>query len=202
MQMEKFSDKVIRSHHNAMVRKGFWEVQTSKETRILLVCGELGEALEALRTNKMDGVSGFETRLGELNDSINLSLPDDERENLATKHFIQCYKSYIKGTVAEEIADVYLRIADILGGIKTGKLEAEEFEIGTLPQYEPTFEGLSIAIHRLLLTFIDHPYVVFLEKSLELVEEMATVFNINLRKHINLKMFFNQYRPKLHGKSF
>ena len=80
-------------HANA-VAKGFWDKAMSIRHYLMLVICELAEAIEADR----------EGRTASIPENIE-SFPD--------KAFIPSFKSYIKDTLEDELADAVIRLLDI-----------------------------------------------------------------------------------------
>ncbi len=99
---------------------------------LMLVVTEIGESVEALRENKKANWENYETDLDFQSDFI----PADQRQK-------KSFERWIKNSFEDEIADVFIRLADLCG-----------------------------------------------------------YMNIDIEKHIELKMEYNRTRPKKHGKEF
>ncbi len=99
---------------------------------LMLVVTEIGEAVESLRENKKTKWENYETDLDFQSDFI----PADLRQK-------KSFERWIKDSFEDEIADVFIRLADLCG-----------------------------------------------------------YMNIDIEKHIELKMEYNRTRPKKHGKEF
>ncbi len=84
-----FTDKA-KEIHQYCDERGCWETQTELGTRLMLIVGELGEALEADRVDKY----------------ANKELYNGTPES---------FKEHIKDSVEDELADSLLRILDLCG---------------------------------------------------------------------------------------
>ena len=108
-------------HENA-VNKGFYSLHQGElnlaEKIMLCVC-ELSEAIEADRKGKRADLEAFFKRRNELIASMNSKAvkPDDEID-LIIGYQKQCFKTYVKDTVEDELADCMIRIMDLAGYMK------------------------------------------------------------------------------------
>ncbi len=113
----------IRECHSTAREKGFWDSPRNIGELLMLIVSELGEALEA---NRKKGVC---------DDNVEISLDDPD--------FKEKFEKYYKDTFNDEIADTFIRLGDLCGGL-----------------------------------------------------------NIDIVKHIKMKMAYNKTREKLHGKKY
>lgn len=123
--------ELVKKAHGTAVDKGFWDSSRNTGELLMLVVSEIGEALEADRKNRHCDLNQTELTLGE----------DIAKTNMES--FQTFYEENVKGSFEEEIADAFIRLADLVGG-----------------------------------------------------------FNIDIEKHIALKMMYNTTREKLHGKKY
>ena len=114
--------KYIHENNKA---KGFWDKERYVGELLMLVVTELSEALEAHRENRFANIYLFDLNTKE-------GVP-----------FEQSFKTNIKDTFEDEIADAIIRFLD-----------------------------------------------------------MCNALDIDIEKHIELKVKYNQTRPRLHGKSY
>jgi len=89
--------QLIEQCHATAREKGFWDQDRNFGELLMLIVSELGEALEAHRAGKMADISFFTKK----------------HQNVTKKSF----EKYIKGTVEEEIADTFIRLFDLCGGM-------------------------------------------------------------------------------------
>ena len=92
--------QLIKEAHKAAVEKGFYEKDKNIGELLMLIVSELGEALEAHRCGRI------------CNDDIVIFAIGW----IETGSFSELeYEENIKGTFGEEIADVFIRLADLCG---------------------------------------------------------------------------------------
>lgn len=123
-------NELSKQFHEKAKSKGFWDVKRETGTLLMLVVSELSEALEADRKGRFADLMLF--------DKERQSSPFHEIS--ATK---EAFEIHIKDTFEDEIADVFIRMFDLVGHL-----------------------------------------------------------NIDIEKHIELKMLYNATRPHKHGKSY
>lgn len=90
-------NKKAKEVHVANVEKGFYDKHTETGTKLMLVVTELAEAMEADRVNNHANLHQFNT----------LMVKDYE--------FQYAFKSTIKDTFEDEIADSVIRLLDLAG---------------------------------------------------------------------------------------
>lgn len=70
----------------------------------MMVVGELGEAMEALRKNNHADIQGYLERKREILESC-IKMPQEE--------LIRCFETRMKDTFSDEIADAIIRLLDL-----------------------------------------------------------------------------------------
>jgi len=97
-------------------KQGFWGAEDAdpKTSRnfgemLMLVTSELGEAMEAHRKDKFASWDAY--------NSIIKATPDDATEAEALLLKRQAFKTYIKDSAEDEIADAIIRLLDMAGGL-------------------------------------------------------------------------------------
>ena len=81
-----------RDIHAVTVAKGFWSKPVNMGEKLMLIVSELGEALEADRSQQWADTVGYE---------------------LSETKGPEAYKKFIKGSVEEEFADTMIRLMDV-----------------------------------------------------------------------------------------
>lgn len=94
----QISELCKKSHRNAS-DKGFWKEEREIGTLLMLIVSELGEALEADRKNKNAATIKF----------------NDLTQNQGIDFDI-AFEECIKDSFEDEIADVFIRLADLCEG--------------------------------------------------------------------------------------
>jgi len=190
--MKYYNEYIEKAHCNAL-EKGFYDDKTIPlEDRFFLIQTEIGECGEAWRSDRWAQKEDVERYEEHYNDLV--------EEDGEICYFI----SYIKSTVQDELADVMIRLFDIAGflGIRIDK----EYQISIIPR--ETFFGNLSNIQRLVFKLLDkiknniwnewaafHFFSIF-----RYIEEFAVMQEIELYKHIDLKMQHNKTREHKHGK--
>lgn len=179
-------NKLSQTAHEAALKNGWYEgEQVSINTKLALIKSEAYEAFEAFRKGeycKYDTNSIF-------------SLFDDYKLDFATERF----KSLIKDTFEDEIADTVIRICDFCGwyGIELGEVK----KLQTKPKGR--FDSDLVSIDKLITATYDIVEKDVLSTSLTCLlgtlESIAEVYNFNLEQHINLKLAYNATRGYKHG---
>jgi len=188
---------LIEKAHSAAKAKGFWDKERNVGELLMLIISECGEALEAHRKGKRAKV--------------------DEFDAFAEKDFEEAiwssaFAGTIKDTFEDELADIVIRIADLAGGCGWANLpltnakvpEGTELNIG---------RELFVVTYFVVGSFVDGHIsgekklgdMVSAQKlgwAIDVIRMMAENQGIDLDRHIELKMKYNESRPKLHGKAY
>ena len=121
-------NELVEQAHKGAKKNGFWGKSPEVGTSLMLIVSELGEAIEAHRNDKITHKGMF--------DELNLKMGQNSA-------FESIFRSAVKDTFEDELADAVIRIADLCGAM-----------------------------------------------------------NIDLQKHIELKLKYNETRPYKHGKKY
>lgn len=121
--------------------KGFWDNEKNIGELLMLVTSELGEAMEAHRKGRFAEVKKFDEAL--IKSKITNEDPRYSGNISSEIAYANHFKTWIKDTFEDEIADAVIRLLDLSAGL-----------------------------------------------------------GIDLEKHINMKVRYNESRPKLHGKLY
>lgn len=183
-------NELIPIAHGAAKEKGFWPEgeKRSLPTLLMLIISECAEALEADRAGRM----------GRIQDAgPNDVLQTDGNTFVDTDWFLE----NIKDGVADELSDVVIRLADLCGGLGIEpdpcKYTLNDFRDHSVPAM------LYFAVEE--LTNSDESRILEDRVSgcLRLIELLAyDILDIDLERHIELKLEFNRSRPAKHNKKY
>lgn len=152
--------------------KGYHDEDYSNETFLMLIVTELSEAVEAHRRGKRANVNSFDFGINDVGSD-----------------FTAAFEHCIKNTIEDELADTVIRLLD-LSGLR---------EIGiTSDKFNKTFNGsFPENIYEILRSFV-RPNGLGIKISVLIrdVEDLCNQMNIDLWMHVNLKLLYNQIKPK------
>jgi hypothetical protein len=174
--------------------KGFWNQPINYSEKLVLVCTELSEAIDAHRKGLF------------ANDqiTINMQTPDSE--------FKALYEREVKGSVDEELADAAIRIFDFMGRLRIPisekyllpnglEVDPEYFNfadyVGDIMSYVLEARGFNGAVN------LDNDRGGRqLNTALAMIESLCKKLEIDLYFHMDLKVKYNSFREYLHGKKY
>lgn len=193
--MKKLNLLSQQIHQNAL-DKGFWTDHPSVEHHMMLVISEIAEMVEADRN--VDGV-----KIRHLHINGNLAATQqgtfmDEVEN--AEDFDATFKTLVKNTIEDEMADVAIRLLDIAGHL------GMDFTMMSTMRYHRDFTRFGFTENALALCkgLTRDNINIFrrIHFGLHYVFNWAKASNIKLMWHIKAKMRYNANRPALHGKKY
>lgn len=180
-------DRWIKQAYDTACKHGFHDKEYSDRHWLMLIITEISEAVEADRKGKH---TDWSMLTGLYNYTFGNENPDKETIQ-------QDFERYIKDNIEDELADVCIRIFDLAG---LRKLNMQSFYPCGYSQ-RLTFTEFAYS----LVQTIDNP-TRSLSKRLRSVICKVIAYcyyhNIGLKKHIELKMKYNEMRPKLNGKNY
>ena len=197
--MKELNDLAKEIHQNAK-DKGFWDSPRNTGELFMLIISEASEALEAHRKGKvvkMGGINSLEKEWYTFEDS--------------PLSFRGVFEHDIKDTVSDELADVVIRILDYcfvseieikpaLLSTTLVSLDSDNFgaalfqicgEIQRAGEYALEGDVWDIANAK------GH-----IHSALALIIQLCEREEIDLLKHIELKMKYNATRERMHGKAY
>jgi len=204
-------NQVERAHQTARM-KGFWDATQDIVTKMNLIREEVGELTSAIRAGKIKPTEEIE---------IPFVDPDFKTEML---DYSAQYARIVKGTAEEELADIVIRIYDLIGSDEQFKLVFEVCDVD--PELEPTLENqqqIISYIYHLVGVIADlythstvhkHPrwsseemrpqvaLAILLYRVVHYCNELAIDMGIDLELAVERKMHYNLMRPFMHGKKY
>ena len=192
---EQTKDFIARAYDNA-VKHGFHEKMLTVEHMMMLVLSEIGEAVEADRRNLHANLHGFEICKG---------LTYNDR-----------FKNYVKDSVEDEMADVAIRLFDLCGTLNITPTDRFESYSEIFKSFRKNYQRHSFCERAFVLSAIlchaDGASVTddgsgkslpdIIGAALFFLFAMADDMNVDFIRHIELKMEYNETRPKKHGKKY
>lgn len=193
---------LIKKIHSIAKSKGFWDKERNLGEMFMLVISELGECLEAHRKGRFAK-----------------QLP----ANLANDHFIEFFEKSVKDTFEDEIADAYIRVCDMIGGLypKSSHIIGFSFYPDVKDNHNAGemllwLSGVVLEAYQCifnsrkeegwdLMEFHganDRSKAVYLYGCLSAIEHFCFIFGIELIDFVELKLKYNEQRPRLHGKNY
>lgn len=185
-------NKLSKEIYEANKAKGFHDENNSKDHMLCLVISELMEAVEADRKGRTFNEIGCEN--------------DFEYFHIYEKTigFEKSFKINIKDTVGDELADAVIRLLDTAGalGVRvwnrcTGYLDAH---ILVEDVKESTFTENIFYIVYIICYYMEHEDLY--EIAIYSINKLCESMNIDLWKHVELKLKYNSLRPYKHGKKY
>ena len=180
--------------HQRAVDKGFWDKRHTIGHYLMLASGELHEAIEADRIGKWAKLTPGQVT---------------EIDKLEGEAYLQVFLHHVKDTVEDELADTVIRLLDLLGWMIENNTLSEEEVISDLGVSAFHVEGETTLADTLWPILQEVGYrcdryehrsaILYAIKSMELT---CYHMGIDLMTHIELKMRYNETRPRLHGKKY
>lgn len=190
-----FNELANKAHSNA-VKHGFWEKRLSNEHCLMLVITEIGELIEADRSNKR------RAKVDWFNKKMKTSIicrgldPNISKE----RGYEVAYNETIKGSIEEEFADIAIRLFDLAGALGI------DFDKMNPCRYYRAFDKFSFTENAFALCKGLSRDVIGIEKriqfGIEYVKKWAESLNVDLVWHIEQKMKYNESRSTMHDKEY
>ena len=196
----KLSNKLAEESCRIATEHGFHEKEYPVGHWLMLAFGEMGEMINADRSNKRANVVEFKRRSKETSNYY-----DDDHI------FVQWFEYYMKDTVEDELADVIIRLLDLAG---LRKIDIDKFgdslglsEIACVYKENLKAQGLPSVLFSIVNVITYH------ERRETLLEDylpneivslfcLADALKIDIYYQIEQKMRYNSLRPKFHGKKY
>lgn len=188
--------KECTEQHERMKAKGFYDSDVSETKKWALIVSEFCEAMDAERKGKVIENDVYDIALNELSEI----------------GFESYFKKWVKDTVSDELADVFIRCMDAIGhSIDKIACPTEIFVFQSM---------VSDHFNRLLyleksISSIVYYAIQFVPKSvfgksciteytnmMAITIASAKLYNIDLSKAIEAKIRYNELRGQKHGKQY
>jgi len=197
---------LIEASHTLGKDRGFWEKEKDLREEILYILSNVGDIAKAVKKGRKADWTNYEASINTLDRKEYL---DPKEIEFSKKEY---FKTYIKDSFEDEIANVILRITDIMGGKKINITEVnpwiapcEHTELNYFfRNVKPTeeFTGntprfLNEAIHICMFhSTEDKDYG--LSHILFYLGSIIEFYDIDIEKHLIKKIEYNRTRPTLY----
>lgn len=169
-------NELIQTAHADAKAKGWWDEPRNTGDLLMLIVSECGEALEAHRSGKRADLKAHDVILSSHPHLVNVT-----------------FKDHIKDTFEDELADIVIRIADWMG--------ANGWTQRTTPQHNMVVpENVGEALYDIDRKITNDRWS--LCDAMDRCFSLANAHNIDLWRHIELKLAYNRTRPHKHGKLY
>lgn len=197
-------EELIPRCHNAAKANGWWENPQPVATLMMLTCSELAECLEADRAKKRADLQAYD-RLVDEAEAGGAAVWGDAPTLEARK--AELFKWKVKDTVEDELADAFIRLCDYAGSKEQDYLSAylngaanKSAKLFNPDRDLPTF--LLVATSNVAevawcrdVDALDSQ----LGRAMGSVLAIAMAKDIDLARHIDLKLAYNATRGVRHG---
>lgn len=189
--------KECTEQHERMKAKGFYDSDVSETKKWALIVSEFCEAMEAERKGKVIENDVYDIALNELSEI----------------GFESYFKKWVKDTVSDELADVFIRCLDAIGHC-IDKMEYPSdilvFQSMVSNHFDKLlcFEKSISSLVYYAIQFVPYPVLGNDYRIKDYVQMMAIaiaaakLYNIDLSKAIEAKIRYNELRGQKHGKQY
>lgn len=199
----KTYNELAEESYNIAATHGFHDKSYPDIHWLMLAFGEMGEMINADRSNKRANVEEFKERSKETSNYY-----DDDHI------FVQWFEYYMKDTVEDELADVIIRLLD-LAGLRKIDIDTfgDSFGLSEIA-FAGNFYEENLKAHELpsvlfsivnVITYherMETPLEDYLPNEIVSLFGLADALKIDIYYQIEQKMRYNSLRTKLHGKKY
>ena len=187
MNLNELRDKAYK----IACEHGFHDKKYSNEHWLMLICTEVAELVEADRKNLIADKQKFNEWM----------LSGNPHEHV----FGNAFEKWIKNALEDELADVVIRCLDFCGMKGFDLSETQEMIEDDEPDPCPDETDIMTVIMYNITSLLFNKTR---KEELRVQDVIIQLFglsehlHIDLEKHIELKMRYNELRPRLHGKEY
>ena len=190
-------NKLAEEAHENAVKHGFWETKVSNKHCLMLVFTEIAEMVEADRKGNYADIEAFEKYESRI-------------------AFDENFERHIKNTLEDEMADIAIRLFDLCGTLNITPTDRFESYRELFKDFRKNYQRHSFCERAFVLSPIlchadgasvtddgsDKSLPDIIGAALFFLFAMAEDMNVDFIRHIELKMEYNETRPKKHGKKY
>lgn len=165
--------------------KGFYEKELLASEHIMFIVAEIGEAINAYQEQRFANRVMFEKNI-------------DTQQVNPEEHWKCCFEIFIKDSVEDELADIFIRLLSFLGWLGEDIDEdLDESELSKGMQIISEAKELPSQLYYPLDSLVEYRHSEFALLTLICI---CCLNNIDLFWHVEQKMKYNEMRPYKHGK--
>jgi len=174
-------NELAKEVHAGNVERGFYEVQPTLKTQLMLVITELSEAVESDRKGRYARQTNFEIAMR------------------TGRDFQDYFEHFIKDTFEDEIADAFIRLLDIAGNYDAYIQSA----LSGFFVNDNKIDDIFVMTYRIcLISKHEEQFFRLLNESIYSIIEYCSKYKIDLNFHVTEKLKYNSTRPYKHGKNY
>ena len=198
-------NELIKTAHADAKAKGWWDEERNTGEILMLIVSECGEALEAHRSGKQAALDVFDMEVEPCMYYLS-SGSAVRRTEIPKSVLVSSFEEHIKDSFSDELADIVIRIADFIGGEGlpihpiNREQSVESIQSGDLPETDNTGEALLDVVKELLSPKGGMGLRAW--EAILAVGRIAAMHNIDLWRHIELKLAYNRTRPHRHDTAY
>ena len=189
--------------HSIQVEAGWYKTHRTDSLLIFLIRSEVFEMFEAWRKDKVSQTpsivgNGADVVDGEKEDTIShLSMLLDMEDEVKFKRL---FENFIKDTLQDELADIYIRIMDFIGYKKMTFDVENDIKRGINVCATPfTVIAQLDSILYCMNNDVEKEYKGYLLNCCRIIQNFCQVNLYDLELHVNLKLKYNKLRGRKHG---
>lgn len=186
--------KLIKENYEIAKSKGFYPDDSKIEDHLMGIVSELGEAYEAHRGGKFAMCSCFNEK------NLDYLITHKYKE----KQYVSHYKTFLSGTVEDELADVFIRLFNLCGFLNFPHIKIN-WKRKTIWLNSVKTTNVLLQVNKNILDINFSPIKSTLANIFQCILDLkgyCDLKNIPIEKHIKAKMEYNKTREYLHGKKY
>lgn len=201
-------DELIKKAHAQAKSMGWWDEPRNTGELLMLIVSECGEALEAHRNGRRADMERVGERYASFLETWTMCPPELIDELQTPDEFMMLlFREHIKDTFEDELADIVIRIADLCGRHNIVPSCPPDGSGGANISTKNAGQDLLGVTKSVCQLFMYETDTVgdwndCAGAALIGVFSMANEHNIDLWRHIELKLAYNLTRGRKHGKAY
>lgn len=191
-------NELARKIHESNKLRGFDAAQDNIGQSLMLIVGEISEAMDAHQCGRFADMKEYDAEIKYLAENFPTA-------NIEGGFLLNPFEKYIKNTFEDELADIVMRTLDFCAAFGVDIDEAYSETCSSVRDNvgEALFNATSaITSYYNFAKRYDKMTSVHIARPIHIVKTLAIRHDIDIKKHIELKMRYNETRPYKHGKRY